>query len=98
MFLIRMDELFGLQTLPFYMAGVAPMCTERTGKEKGNNFQAILPICRRDSGCRGKYLGSDRSEDKHIFLITNGEPTACIKDGMVHLQCPPTSTVFDRRF
>jgi uncharacterized protein with von Willebrand factor type A (vWA) domain len=43
-----------------------------------------------------EILARDRSEDKHIFLITDGEPTACMKDGMVHLECPPTSTIFDQ--
>jgi len=41
-------------------------------------------------------LAKDRTADKHIFLITDGEPTACVCGGVVHLQCPPSAEMFEQ--
>jgi uncharacterized protein with von Willebrand factor type A (vWA) domain len=38
-------------------------------------------------------LQNDRHYQKHIFLITDGEPTACTRDGWVHLEHPPSPLI-----
>lgn len=96
---IRMDELFGLETFPFYMAAVPPVCGVRELKDmerKGKDFPGDFTNVQEGLRLSREILARDKSDDKHIFLITDGEPTACVKDGMVHLQCPPTSTIFDQ--
>jgi uncharacterized protein with von Willebrand factor type A (vWA) domain len=96
---IRMDELFGLETFPFYMAGVARMYDVRGLKErekKGNDFPGDFTNMQEGLRLSREILARDGSEDKHIFLITDGEPTACTKDGIVYLECPPSSTIFDQ--
>ena len=42
-----------------------------------------------------EILSRDKNEEKHIFLITDGEPSACIKDATVYLECPATTVIFE---
>ncbi len=96
---IGMDELFGLETFPCYMATVARKYDVRELKERereGRDFPGDFTNMQEGLRLSREILARDRSEDKHIFLITDGEPTACVKDGMVHLECPPTSTILDQ--
>jgi uncharacterized protein with von Willebrand factor type A (vWA) domain len=36
-----------------------------------------------------------KNDEKHIILITDGEPTACIKAGIVYLESSPTSAILE---
>lgn len=96
---VNMDELIELRTIPFYTGHVPRMIEYQELRERerkgGLDFPGDFTNIQEGLRISRELLLRDRNEEKHIFLITDGEPTACIKEGIVYLECPPTSDIFD---
>jgi uncharacterized protein with von Willebrand factor type A (vWA) domain len=94
---MSLSGLIRIKTQPFFAGHVKTAMEYQALKRLQNedplsfpadftNLQEGLRLCRR-------YLQNDRHYQKHIFLITDGEPTACTRDGWVHLEHPPSPLI-----
>jgi len=96
---INIDELIELKAIPFYVGPFPRMIGYQELKERerdgGLNFPGDFTNIQEGLRISRELLLRDKNEEKHIFLITDGEPTACIKDGTVYLECPPSSDIFE---
>ena len=63
-------------------------------KHGGSDFPGDFTNIQEGLRLSRAILSKDFRNEKHIFLITDGEPTACIKDSFVYLKYPPTSFIF----
>ena len=63
-------------------------------KHGGSDFPGDFTNIQEGLRLSRAILSKDFRNEKHIFLITDGEPTACIKDSLVYLKYPPTSFIF----
>jgi Ca-activated chloride channel family protein len=96
---IKIADLFELQTMPFIPGNFPKMIShndlkkmEKKGKRDFpgdfTNIQDGLRVAR-------EILLRAKNDEKHIILITDGEPTACIKAGIVYLESSPTSAILE---
>ncbi len=97
---IPLDKLDELKVYPFSpgrsvfeipLAQLLEMENEgwREGLSDFTNIQRGLWLSR-------MLLSKDRDRAKHIFLITDGEPTAAFDENMIfYLSCPPTPFIFE---
>ncbi|MGD8946436.1 MAG: VWA domain-containing protein, partial [Desulfobacterales bacterium] len=96
---IKIADLFELKTVPFNPGHFPKVIShnelkkmEKRGKHDFpgdfTNIQEGLRVAR-------EILLRAKNDEKHIILITDGEPTACIKAGIVYLESSPTSAILE---
>ena len=96
---LNIKEVFELTPMPFYPRNFQKRIDYRQLKELERKGGADFPgdFTNIQEGLRmaREILSRDKNEEKHIFLITDGEPSACIKDATVYLECPATTVIFE---
>ncbi|UCF90604.1 MAG: VWA domain-containing protein [Desulfobacterales bacterium] len=96
---INISDLLELKTMPFHFGHFPKMISYQELKTKERKGRPDFPgdFTNIQEGLRlsREILMRDRNEEKHIFLITDGEPTACVKAGVVYLESPATSDILE---
>jgi Ca-activated chloride channel family protein len=97
--LIDIGELIELKPMSFFVGNVPKMIEYDELKKKerkgGLDFPGDLTNIQEGIRLSRELLMRDRNEEKHIFLITDGEPTVCIREGVVYLENEPTAEIFE---
>jgi len=87
---IRGADLVSLQTMPFQLENHPKTMSYRELKFKeeqgGFGFPADFTNIQEGLRVSNDILRREPGSEKHIFLITDGEPTACVIDGLVYLE------------
>ncbi|MBI4774037.1 MAG: hypothetical protein HY788_07645 [Deltaproteobacteria bacterium] len=87
---IRGADLVSLQAMPFQLENhpkSLPYRELRVKEERGEfGFPADFTNIQEGLRVSNDILRREPCSEKHIFLITDGEPTACVMDGVVYLE------------
>ncbi len=88
------EELIRLEVMPYYegfVPGTLPYPELKEMEHRGGpGFPGDFTNLQEGLHVSTELLSRDRAARKHIFLITDAEPTACRRNGIVHLEPEPT--------
>ena len=95
---IGAEDLISLQAMPLYMENHPKNMSYRELKareeEGGFDFPGDFTNIQEGLRVSNDILRREPCSEKQIFLITDGEPTACIIDGVVYLEGRPLPFIF----
>lgn len=97
--MVNGEDLFKLESMPFCVYNIPHVIDYHELREKDRRQDKDFPgdFTNIQEGLRvsREFLVRNGKDEKHIFLITDGEPTACAREGKVFLECPPKPYIFE---